>query len=539
VADPQGAARIAAAIAARRLNLLSIASHAATLPPVLLRGLLLLCITIVGALPSWILPGWEGTEGRRVQIAMEMVQNGQWMVPTLGGQPTWAKPPLHYWMLGAMVEWFGAAPWATRLPAVLLTFVSAFVAMELMRPWFGRPAGWLVALGITLSPLVLLEFPSAEIDPAFACLTAMSLWTLATGVSRERRSLVLVSGLLAGLAMLQKGPPFFLFAGGAYLVWWRRRGLRFALPHFVPMLLVLAAYFAPLWLFHVAPGEMLSVASEESVGRITFFTWGHVAAIPGFWLRAIAVQAPFVFWCFWEWRGARDARMDANDLTLRMCSGAAVTAVVLLTFFPGRPTRYLLPNVLLFTFAVAPAVAHYARQPGGLGPAARRLVLGTSLFGAVALLVLPFVRGDGTTPIVVALVVATAVWWVRTPRQVVAFCLLVPLVAAWTIGLERSWSWPDHRRSQEAAGLLLRAELDGLGATSTIGSHGHVEGPLLLSAGILPKGDESARSEPKAEWVLAEVQDGIAPLPATYVERLRLCLPTKTFVIGERASTPR
>jgi len=506
---------------------------------VLPRGLLLLCITIVGALPAWFRPGWQGTEGRRVQIAMEMLRSGEWMVPTLGGEPTWAKPPLHYWMLGTMVEWFGLHPWATRVPAVLLTFAAAFVASELLRPWFGRAAGWTAALGVTLSPLVLIEFPSAEIDPAFACLTAMSLWTLATGVARERRGLVVVSGLLAGLALLQKGPPYFLFAIGAYLVWWRRRGMRGAVAHFVPMLAVVAAYFAPLWLLFVAPSEMLAVAGEESVGRIAFFEWGHVVAIPDFWLRAIAVQVPFVFWCFWEWRGARDARMDASDLTLRMCSGAAVTAVVLLTFFPGRPTRYLLPNVLLFTFAVAPAVAHYARQPGGLGPTARRLLWVTSLGGAAAMVVLPFVEFERTAPIALALCIAFAWFWVRSPRQVVAYCLLLPLVGAWTVGLQRSWSWPDHRRAQEPAGRVLRQVLDELGATSKLETYGHIEGPLLLGAGLLPAGDESRRSEPSAGWIMVETRDGRAQLPASYVERLRLCLSTKTFVVAERTPSPR
>ncbi len=498
-----------------------------------------MCITLVGALPAWFLPGWEGTEGRRVQIAMEMVRSGEWMVPTLGGEPTWAKPPLHYWMLGAVIEWLGAQPWVTRIPAVLLTFAAAFVAGELMRPWFGRSAAWVAALGITLSPLVLFEWPSAEIDPAFACLTAMALWALATGVARERRWLVFASGVLAGLALLQKGPPFFLFASGAYLVWWRRRGLRFALLHFLPMLAVVAAYFVPLWLCFVTPSEMLGVASEETVGRIAYFDWAHVRTIPDYWLRAIAIQVPFVFWCFWEWRGARDARMDAGDLTLRMCSGAAVTAVVLLTFFPGRPTRYLLPNVLLFTFAVAPAVAHYSRQQGGLGPTARRLVRGVSLCGAVALLVLPFTEFGGAAPVVLTTCIAISCWWVHSPRRVVALCLLLPLVGAWTAGFERSWSWPDHRRSQESAGRVLRQEVDRLGATARLTSHGHVEAPLLLSAGLLPNGDESASTEPTADWVIVESRDGRSQLPATYSERLRLCLPFKTFVVAERAAAPR
>jgi 4-amino-4-deoxy-L-arabinose transferase-like glycosyltransferase len=506
---------------------------------VLVRGLLLFCVSVVGALPAWILRGWEGTEGRRVQIALEMLRSGEWMVPTLGGQPTWAKPPLHYWILGGIFEWLGCDTWTARLPAVLLTFAAAFTAMELLRPWFGHRAGWTAALGIVLSPLVLSEWPSAEIDPAFACLTAMSLWLLATGVARERRGLVLASGLLAGLAFLQKGPPFFLFAAGAYLVWWRHRRLRFAVLHFASMLVVVAAYFVPLWTCFVAPAAMLEIAGEESVGRIAFLQWNHVVAIPGFWLRAVAVQAPFVFWCFWEWRGARDARMDAADVTLRMCSGAAVSAVMLLTFFPGRPTRYLLPNVLLFTFAVAPAVAHYAMQATGLGPMARTLVRGAGAVGAIALLVLPFVPAAGPPALAAAAAIAVGATLVRTPHHVVAFSLLGPLVIAWTVGLDLARSRPDHRRAQEPAGRVLRHELDRLGVGAALGMHGHVEAPLLLSAGLLPEGDESGRSQPTAPWVIAEASQGRSPLPPGYVERLRLCLPAKTFVVSERASAPR
>ncbi|MBX3463576.1 MAG: glycosyltransferase family 39 protein [Planctomycetes bacterium] len=504
-----------------------------------LRWLLLLGVTLLGALPAWILPGWEGTEGRRAQIALEMLRSGEWMVPTLGGQPTWAKPPLHYWLLGAVFDGLGCQPWVARLPAVLLTFASTVVAMELLRPWFGRAAAWAAALGIALSPLVLSEWPSAEIDPAFACFTAMSLWTLATGVARERVPLVLASGVLGGLALLQKGPPFFLFAAGAYLVWWRHRRLRFAAAHFVPMLALVAAYFVPLWLWFVAPAEMLGVAREESVGRIAYFEWGHVLAVPGFWLRAVAVQVPFVFWCFWEWRGPRSARMDAGDLTLRMCSGAAVVAVLLLTFFPGRPTRYLLPNVLLFTFAVAPAVAQYAGQTGALGPLARRVVWSMGLVAAITLLALPFTPIAGPAPLAFAAAVGIGALWVRRPLHVVAFALAIPLVAAWTLGLARAWSWPEHRRAQEPAGPVLRRALDGLAATPALGMHGHVEAPLLLSAGILPPGDESGRREPTAAWLIAETRDGRSPLPPDYAERLRLCLPTKTFVVAQRTASRR
>ncbi|HIE69410.1 MAG TPA: hypothetical protein EYP98_04190, partial [Planctomycetes bacterium] len=105
---------------------------------------------------------WNGTEGRRVQIAMEMLRGDNWMVPMLGGEPTWAKPPLHYWLLILGAKCFGMEFMLLRLPAVLSVFASAMVAGEILRRWFDSTAGWLVAFGIICSPMVVFEWPTAE-----------------------------------------------------------------------------------------------------------------------------------------------------------------------------------------------------------------------------------------------------------------------------------------------------------------------------------------------------------------------------------------
>lgn len=503
------------------------------------RALLLLVITIVGCWPAWSRLDWDGTEGRRVQIALEMARAGDWMVPMLGGEPTWAKPPLHYWLLGASRALFGDSGLAMRLPSVLGVFAAALLAGELLRRWFGARAGWIGALGIGLSPMALHEWPTAEIDPLFATLTASSLWCLATGVARERRALVVASGMLGGLALLQKGPPYFLFAIGAYLVWWRHRRCRGIAAHLLPMLAVAAAYYVPLWAWHVAPAEMLAVANDESVGRVAFFEWKHVRDIPAFWLRAVVVQLPFVLWCFWEWRGPRDARMDPGDLTLRMCSGAAVLAIVLLTFFPGRPTRYILPNVLLFTFAVAPAVAHFSAHPGPVPTFARRALAVVGVVGAVALMALPFTPRVGVGAIGLAAAAAIGPLLVRTPAHVVAYCLVLPLVAAWTIGRDRAAQWPDGPRARIEAGRLLAREMDAIGAGpgSDLRTAGHFDSPLLLATGQLPRGDESGRQPWRSRWVLHE--HGSVLVPANYAERVRLELPFKSFALRERSGEAR
>ena len=505
----------------------------------LMRALILLAATIIALLPTWMQGDWSGTEGRRVQIAMEMLRSDNWMVPLLGGQPTWAKPPLHYWLLILGAKCFGMDFMLLRLPAVLSVFASALVASEILRRWFDATAGWMVAFGIICSPIVVFVWPTAEIDPLFASLTGMSIWLLAAGAARERASLVLASGVLAGLAFLQKGPPFFLFALGAYLVWWRHRRFRFGLYYFVPMAVVIAGYFWPLWQLYIDPESMLSVASQESVGRLAMFEMKHLRETPGFWLRAMLVLLPFGLWCFWEWRGARDVRMGANDLTLRMCSGGAVMAVVLLTFFPGRPTRYLLPNVLLFTFAVAPAVAHFSRHRGAIPAFARAFIMVLGIGGAAALVAIPFVPRAGHAAVGLALVLALLPVVVRTPRHVVLASLLVPVVAAWTVGFERSWNWSTSKNAGMAPGQLLRKELDSQGFSSDLGSAGHVDSPVLLASGLWPRGSEIGGGMPDNRWALHEYMWWQPKLSDDHDVRWSMWTPFKTFVVSERVRPPK
>ncbi len=499
------------------------------------RALILLLFTLFACLPQLLMADMRGTEGRRIQIALEMAQQGEWMVPLYGAEPTLAKPPLHYWTLGGLSELFGHSTWLMRMPAVLALFFTALLAMVFLRRTFGPGAGWVGALGVVCSPIALFEWGTAEIDPMFAALTATSLWCLAVGIARERGALVLASGVLGGLALLQKGPPYFVFAGGAYLVWFRRRGLQHALHHFAPLLLVPACYYVPFFLWHVSPSEMLAVAQQETVGRIGGFRWEHLAKTPVFWGRAVFVQLPLVLWCFWEWRGRRDARMDDADLMLRMCSGAAVFAIAILTFFPGRPTRYLLPNVPLFIFAVAPAVAHFASQARALGIFSRRVLRVLGLLAAGGLIALPFYFDASGLAIAGALgVLGVAHGLVLTPMRLVAFALAMPLVIAWTVGLDRALTYRHTTRAAAPVGELVRAELERRGIADAVHTWGHVDSKMLLAADLIVPGDEFCRADPTARWLITSHGGLTRALPAGYVERAWFCSARVTFVLHER-----
>ena len=54
---------------------------------------------------------YETTEGRYVEVAREMVETGNWIEPTLGYRPHWAKPPLTYWAIAGGIKLLGVNEW--------------------------------------------------------------------------------------------------------------------------------------------------------------------------------------------------------------------------------------------------------------------------------------------------------------------------------------------------------------------------------------------------------------------------------------------
>src|SRR5207302_3431893 len=73
------------------------------------------------------------TESLRAIIAAEFLRSGNWVVPTLYGDPLFTKPPGMYaaiallsWPLGGVTEWSARLPSALAATAVVLLFYGCF-----------------------------------------------------------------------------------------------------------------------------------------------------------------------------------------------------------------------------------------------------------------------------------------------------------------------------------------------------------------------------------------------------------------------------
>jgi 4-amino-4-deoxy-L-arabinose transferase-like glycosyltransferase len=66
-------------------------------------------------------------EPREYDIAINMLKDGDWVVPHLAGDAFLQKPPLAYWLQSASLHALGASEAAARLPSLLWAMLAAFV----------------------------------------------------------------------------------------------------------------------------------------------------------------------------------------------------------------------------------------------------------------------------------------------------------------------------------------------------------------------------------------------------------------------------
>src|SRR5438128_5894964 len=109
--------------------------------------LLLLSAGAALTLPNLGAPSlWDIDEGHNAEAAREMLDSGNWLVPTFNFQLRDHKPPLLYWLLIAAYRWFGVNELAARLPSALAALAAVLLTYELGRLMFGPSAGLLGGL---------------------------------------------------------------------------------------------------------------------------------------------------------------------------------------------------------------------------------------------------------------------------------------------------------------------------------------------------------------------------------------------------------
>ncbi|MCG8331320.1 MAG: glycosyltransferase family 39 protein [Chitinophagales bacterium] len=176
-------------------------------------------------------------EPRRAMIAMEMVENDNYIVPTQMGEYYYKKPPVFNWLLILSSKIFGGfSPWALRLPTVLSVLFAGLLLFGIGRRYVDKIFGWQLALLFSTGGAVYYYFSLiGEIDLFYTLVTIASFFTI-FHFQQQRKwwQLFTLAYGLAAIGTLTKGLPSIPFLGLTLVAWlwytgdWKKL---FSFPH--------------------------------------------------------------------------------------------------------------------------------------------------------------------------------------------------------------------------------------------------------------------------------------------------------------------
>lgn len=181
----------------------------------------------------------RGEEPRRAQVAFEILQRGDWIVPREQGDPFLSRPPLQNWLIAASTSLFNTrAAWAVRLPSVLAMLVITLVIYGYSRVGMSRVGALAGAIAFATFAEMFTTGQQAETEMVFTALLSGSLILWHWGMIRgwPPACTWLAGYSLMALAVLCKGPQppvYFVGAVGLYLLVNRRLRDLFSLAHLI------------------------------------------------------------------------------------------------------------------------------------------------------------------------------------------------------------------------------------------------------------------------------------------------------------------
>lgn len=313
---------------------------------------------------------WPADEPRFAQIAQEMVESGEWLLPRIGGHLYPDKPPLFMWAIAVSYLLTGHMSIAFLLPSLLAALGTVYLTYDLGRRLWGPRAGLMGAILLAFTVQFAVQGRTAQID-AFLCFWAtLAFYGLARHVLLGPQWRWCYAAFAAmGLGIITKGVGFlpvfalipFVLAramNGSHLApvpivssrWlWAPLVLLGAVGVWgIPMLLAVAFSSDPAYAAY--RDDLLFRQTVERYAR----SWGHIKppwyylteVIPLFWFPLSVL----LFWLVPRWW----RQLRVRDGRFVVLLGYVGLVVLFFSLSPGKRGLYVLPALPVAVLAAAP-----------------------------------------------------------------------------------------------------------------------------------------------------------------------------------------
>ena len=317
----------------------------------------------------------KGEEGRRILPAMAMLEQRDFLVPRVGSDAYFSKPPLVNWLIAASFKTFGVRnEWTARIPSAVSVLVVALLFVTIGSASLGRGGAMAAAL-IWLTSIGLIEKGRLiEIEAVYVSLCAIAIICWLTWWQQKRSPWLtwIVPWIFLGLGWLAKGPLHLVFFYAVVLaVLWRSKQWKalFHPAHFVGIGLMLAIFagWAVPFLQRSGQSRGLNKWSAQFTGRISPSLF-NVRTSALTLIRSIGQFLPWILFLpllrFGKFREARERELAFGLACSAFVPLLAISAV------PVAAPRYSLPALAPFCWLMGLSFARDAFvHPPWLGSA--------------------------------------------------------------------------------------------------------------------------------------------------------------------------
>jgi 4-amino-4-deoxy-L-arabinose transferase-like glycosyltransferase len=292
----------------------------------------------------------KGEEGRRILPGITMLQTGNYLVPQVGGETYFRKPPLINWLVAASVKVFGRQnEWTARIPSVACVLLVAIAFVTVARASLGPSGSIVAALMWLINAGIIEKGRLAEIEALYVSLCALAIiFWLSFWLQKQSPWLIwTIPFVFLGLGWLAKGPILLVFFYGVVIaVVWKGRKWRalFHPAHFVGIVLMLGIFAAWAIPFMQATNQATATTkwSQQFTGRLlgTDFEFGRwIFNMP----HGVLYLLPWVIFL----PLVRFVDFEAKDQQLaRGLAWGAIVPFAVVDLVPGSIPRYAMPAII-------------------------------------------------------------------------------------------------------------------------------------------------------------------------------------------------
>jgi 4-amino-4-deoxy-L-arabinose transferase-like glycosyltransferase len=293
----------------------------------------------------------KGEEGRRILPAVRMLETGNYIVPQVGSNPYYRKPPLVNWLVAGSFKIFGVRnEWTARLPSAFSVLAVAIAFVTVAGASLGS-RGSIIAALIWMTNIGIIEKGRLiEIEALYVSLCGLAvIFWLSFFLQKKSPWLIwLPASVFLGLGLLAKGPTHLVFFYGivlAVLAYWKHWRLLIHPAHFVALAVMLG--IAAAWAIPFVHSTTSQVAMEKWSGQYTgrlkgidfkFFSW--IQNIPRGLIYFLPWLVLFPFARFSKLQDIREQRLA------RALSWGTALPFVAVNLVPGAVARYSMPTIV-------------------------------------------------------------------------------------------------------------------------------------------------------------------------------------------------